>query len=65
MKPHSRFEITRKILIFWRLFIGIGAVSGHPVGGILGGTLMAWITIQCIIFPLNFMSTACFVFGLL
>ena len=28
MKPHSRFRIARRFLIFWTLFIGIGAVAG-------------------------------------
>lgn len=42
MKPHSRFEITRKILIFWCLFIGMGAVAGAacmliaPDGSLMG-----------------------------
>lgn len=27
-KAYSRFEPTRKALIFWTLFIGIGAVCG-------------------------------------
>ena len=27
-KPHSRFGRTRKWLIFWTLFIGLGAVGG-------------------------------------
>lgn len=129
MKKHSRFEVARKILIFWCLFIGIGAVAGAvgmlsapdgsnmgmqellpyfqvlpfaPVlfqnfifpgiallivngitnllaavllfmrkkagilcGGIFGITLMMWITIQFIIFPMNFMDIAYFIFGIL
>ena len=28
MKPHSRFRVARRFLIFWTLFIGIGAVAG-------------------------------------
>ena len=28
MKNKSRFAVARKILIFWTLFIGIGAVAG-------------------------------------
>ncbi len=127
-KNTSRFETARKWLIFWTLFIGIGAVTGglsmiidpsgkalhmdgmlpyfkalpfadtlfkdflfsgfalltvngvtnliaaallirrKPLGVILGGvfgvTLMLWICIQFYMFPLNFMSTAYFVFGL-
>ena len=129
MTTHSRYHIARKILIFWCLFIGIGAVGGAicmllaPDGSIMGMqgmlpyfqvlpfadilfqnftfpgiallcvngipnliaaalmfakkksgvicdtifgvTLMAWIVIQFVIFPLNFMSTAFFVFGFL
>ncbi len=129
MKTHSRFNIARKILIFWCLFIGIGAVagavgmltapdgsnlgmqellpyfqvlpfadalfqnftfpgiallcvngipnliaaglllakkkSGVVCGTIFGLTLMAWIVIQFVIFPTNFMSTIYFDFGIL
>ena len=127
-KKASRFEAARKWLIFWTLFIGIGAVAGglgmiidpsgrtlHMdamlpyfqvlpfadllfrdflfsgfallivngltnlsaavlllkrkrtgviLGGIFGVTLMLWICIQFYMFPLNFMSTIYFVFGL-
>ena len=127
MKSKSRFKIARRCLIFWTLFIGIGAVAGAVVmltdpsgrlmgmdamlpyfqvlpfadvlfrdfvfsgiallivngltnltaafllfakkrvgvilGGVFGVTLMLWICIQFYIFPLNFMSTAYFVFG--
>ena len=28
MKPHSRFEVARRILLFWTLFIAIGAIGG-------------------------------------
>jgi len=34
------------------------------LGGIFGITLMLWIGIQFYMFPLNFMSTAYFIFGL-
>ena len=125
----SRYEPTRRALLFWTLFIGLGAVGGalcmlldpsgrtlgmdamlpyfqvlpladvlfqdftfsgwalltvigltnliaalqllrrRPLGDILGGvfgvTLMLWIGIQFYMFPLNFMSTAYFVFGLI
>ena len=37
---------------------------GVVLGGIFGITLMLWICIQFYMFPLNFMSTAYFVFGL-
>lgn len=124
----SRFETARKWLIFWTLFIGIGAVGGAAcmlaapdgsllgmdgmlpyfqklpfadvvfqdflfsgfallivngltnltaaglllarkkigivLGGVFGVTLMLWICIQFYMFPLNFMSTAYFLFGL-
>ena len=123
----SRYNTARKWLIFWTLFIGIGAVAGglsmiidpsgkilrmdamlpffqklpfadilfqdflfsgfallivngltnltaaalllrkKKLGVILGGTfgitLMLWICIQFYMFPLNFMSTAYFIFG--
>lgn len=126
---NKRYEVSRRFLIFWTLFIGIGAVHGavcmfiDPSGGLLhmkdllpyfkvlpfseylfndyvfsgiallivngltnvtaaalliakkkagvitgmifGLTLIAWITIQFIIFPFNFLSMAYFVFGLL
>lgn len=125
----SRYERMRKILLFWCLFIGIGAVAGSTgmlvapdgsalgmdgmlpyfqvlpladllyqdfifpgiallivngitnlvasvlilakkklgiiLGGIFGVTLMLWICIQFVIFPMNFMSTIYFIFGLL
>ena len=124
-----RYNKTRKALIFWCLFIGIGAVAGSTAmliepsgkimgmealisyfqvlpfadilfqnfifpgfalltvngitnivaaillirkkklgiifGGIFGITLMLWITIQFVIFPMNFMSTIYFIFGLI
>lgn len=42
MKTHSRYHIARRILIFWCLFIGVGAVGGaagmliKPDGGLMG-----------------------------
>ena len=39
--------------------------AGAVLGGIFGVTLMLWICIQFYIFPLNFMSTAYFIFGLI
>lgn len=126
-KAVSRFEKARRMLIFWTLFIGIGAVAGAlgmlldptgkslgmdamlpyfqvlpfaevlfqdftfsgwalfivngltnlisavllvkkkplgvRLGGLFGVTLMLWICIQFYMFPLNFMSTAYFIFG--
>ena len=38
--------------------------AGVVLGGIFGVTLMLWICIQFYIFPLNFMSTIYFLFGL-
>lgn len=41
MKKHSRFKIARNFLIFWTLFIGIGAAAGasamliDPTGGLM------------------------------
>ncbi len=128
MIKKSRYFITERVLIFWTLFIGVGAIGGalcmiiDPsgksmgmdalipyfkvlpfsdvlfqnllfsgfallivngltnitaavllfknkklgiiLGGIFGITLMLWICIQFCVLPLNFMSTAYFVFGL-
>lgn len=125
----SRFKTARRFLIFWTLFVGIGAVAGaigmisdpsgkamgmdsmlpyfqrlpfadilfkdllfsgiallivngitnltaavlllgnkKPgiiLGDVFGVTLMMWICIQFYMFPLNFMSTIYFIFGLL
>ena len=127
-KNRSLYHTARKWLIFWTLFIGIGAVAGglsmildpsgktlHMdqmlpffqvlpfadmlfqnflfsgfallivngltnlsavilllrkkkigviLGGVFGVTLMLWICIQFYMFPMNFMSTIYFVFGL-
>ena len=124
---HSRSWVTGGILLFWTIFIGLGAVGGAAMmlydptgkamgmdallpcfqvlpfaevlfqnyifsgfallivnglsnltaaalllakkkcgvilGGVFGVTLMLWICIQFVIFPLNFMSTSYFVFG--
>lgn len=124
----SRYKRVRRVLIFWTLFIGVGAIagalamlidpsgkvlgmdamlpyfqklpfadvlfknfvfsgisllivngitniiasillfmnkkSGIILGGLFGITLMLWICIQFYMFPLNFMSTAYFIFGL-
>lgn len=75
VKSRSRFQTARRVLIFWTLFIGLGAVagavgmllakknSGVVMGGIFGVTLMLWICIQFYMFPPNFMSTIYFMFG--
>lgn len=126
---NKRYKMSRKMLIFWTIFIGVGALagsitmfidpSGHSskmdgllpgmqvlpfaeilfknlifpgiallivngipnlIAGILllkykkegiilglvqGIILMLWIVIQFIIYPLNFMSTIYFIFGLI
>ena len=126
-KTYSRYRPARWALLFWTVFIGIGAVAGASamlidpsgglmgmdamlpyfqklpfaeivfqdfvfsgisllivngisnltaaglliankrigavLGGVFGITLMLWICIQFYMFPLNFMSTAYFIFG--
>lgn len=126
-KTYSRYCPARRALLFWTIFIGIGAVAGASamlidpsgglmgmdamlpyfqklpfaeivfqdfvfsgisllivngisnltaaglliankrigavLGGVFGITLMLWICIQFYMFPLNFMSTAYFIFG--
>lgn len=126
-KTYSRYRPARRALLFWTIFIGIGAVAGPSamlidpsgglmgmdamlpyfqklpfaekvfqdfvfsgisllivngisnltaaglliannrmgavLGGVFGITLMLWICIQFYMFPLNFMSTAYFIFG--
>lgn len=128
METRSRYRTARRLLIFWTLFIGLGAVAGAAgmlidpsgkamgmdamfpyfqvlpfaevvfqdftfsgiallivnglsnltaagfllakkktgivLGGSFGITLMLWICIQFYMFPLNFMSTTYFIFGL-
>lgn len=128
-KTYSRYRPARRMLLFWTIFIGIGAVAGASamlidpsgglmgmdamlpyfqklpfaeivfqdfvfsgisllivngisnltaaglliankrigavLGGVFGITLMLWICIQFYMFPLNFMSTAYFIFGFL
>lgn len=128
VKTKSRYATARRWLLFWTLFIGIGAVAGSVgmfadpsgkamgmdamlpyfqvlplaellyrdflfpgialllvngltnltaawlifrkkrvgvvLGGVFGVTLMLWICIQFYMFPMNFMSTIYFVFGL-
>ena len=42
MKPHSRYQIARTLLIFWSLFVAIGAIGGamgmllDPSGQLMG-----------------------------
>ena len=128
MQTRSRYRAARRVLLFWTLFIGVGAVAGAvgmlvdpsgkalgmdamlpffqalpfadvlfrdftfsgwalllvngltnltaaglllakkdvgvTLGGLFGMTLMLWICIQFYMFPLNFMSTIYFIFGL-
>ena len=127
-KTYSRYRPARRALLFWTIFIGIGAVAGSSamlidpsgglmgmdamlpyfqklpfaeivfqdfvfsgisllivngisnltaaglliankrigavLGGVFGITLMLWICIQFYMFPLNFMSTIYFIFGI-
>lgn len=129
MSIEKKYKITKGFLIFWCLFIGLGALGGGTcmlikpdgsilsmqamlpyfkvlpfsdvlfkdyvfsgialiivngitnivasaliiknkkvgvvLGAVFGVTLMLWITIQFIIFPCNFLSTAYFIFGFL
>ena len=51
-------NLTAAVLLLKKKNLGI------ILGGIFGVTLMLWICIQFYMFPLNFMSTAYFVFGL-
>lgn len=47
------------------IFILLNKKVGYILGTIFGFTLMLWITIQFVIFPVNFLSTTYFIFGLL
>jgi len=47
------------------IFILKNKKCGYILGTIFGFTLMAWITIQFCIFPMNFMDIAYFIFGFL
>ena len=51
-------NLTAAVLLLKKKKIGV------ILGGIFGITLMLWINIQFYIFPLNFMSTVFFVFGI-
>ncbi len=51
-------NLTAAVLLLKKKKIGV------ILGGIFGITLMLWISIQFYIFPLNFMSTVFFVFGI-
>jgi hypothetical protein len=57
-KTKWRFSLTRVGVDGCFLLLGV------LLGGIFGITLMLWIGIQFYMFPLNFMSTAYFIFGL-
>ncbi|MGM9624837.1 MAG: flavodoxin family protein [Eubacteriales bacterium] len=50
-------NLTAAVLLLLKKKIGI------VLGGVFGVTLMLWICIQFVIFPLNFMSTSYFIFG--
>ena len=51
-------NLTAAVLLLRRKKLGV------ILGGVFGVTLMLWICIQFYLFPLNFMSTAYFIFGL-
>ena len=51
-------NLTAAVLLFLKKPLGI------ILGGLFGITLMLWICIQFYMFPLNFMSTIYFIFGL-
>lgn len=51
-------NLTAAVLLLKRKRLGV------ILGGVFGVTLMLWICIQFYMFPLNFMSTAYFIFGL-
>ena len=51
-------NLTAAVLLIMKKKLGV------ILGGIFGVTLMLWICIQFYMFPLNFMSTAYFLFGL-
>lgn len=51
-------NLTAAVLLLLRRKLGV------ILGGIFGVTLMLWICIQFVIFPMNFISTSYFIFGL-
>lgn len=69
-KKHTRSQIAGRWLLVNGLTNFAAAAllllkkkSGVVLGGVFGVTLMLWICIQFVIFPLNFMSTIYFIFG--
>ena len=74
MQTHPRSRMARRMLLFWTLFIGVGAAAGAAgmllakkdagatLGGLFGVTLMLWICIQFYMFPPNFiLQSTCFI----
>lgn len=69
----SRYAPTRRALLIVNGLTNLTAagllLAKKPAGVVLGGvfsvTLMLWICIQFYMFPPNFMSTSCFIFGLI
>ena len=55
---HGLTNLTAAVLLLRRKKLGV------ILGGVFGVALMLWICIQFYMFPLNFMSTAYFIFGL-
>lgn len=69
----SRYAPTRRALLIVNGLTNLTAAglllakkpAGVVLGGVFGVTLMLWICIQFYMFPPNFMSTSCFIFGLI
>lgn len=47
MKQHSRFEVARRILLFWTLFIAVGAIGG--AAGMLYDPTGRWMGIDAML----------------
>ena len=53
MKQHSRYQTARRLLIFWTLFVAIGAVGGalemllDPSGKLMGINHTQLRSIRC------------------
>ena len=50
--------------MYWDYWQQVTVDIGVVFGGVFEETLMMWICIQFYMFPLNFMSTIYFIFGL-
>lgn len=47
MKQHSRFEVARRILLFWTLFIAVGAIGG--AAGMLYDPTGRWMSMDAML----------------